>query len=270
MAAKLPLTGKRILITRAREQSAGFAAGLRELGAEVLEVPTIEILPPLRWDDLDRSVDQLASYDWVIFTSANGVKFFWQRLEERKKDLSLPPDLKVCAIGPATAKKLKEKKARIDYVPEEYVAEAILKGFAAVPMSGKGILLARARVARDILPKGLRQMGAKVDVVEVYRTVKPKGGARRLQQLFSESRIDVVTFTSSSTVNHFADLLKKEDLEILLKDTAIASIGPITTRTAKELGLEVRIQPEDYTIPALTQAIVDYFSNSKRQSSNAK
>jgi uroporphyrinogen III methyltransferase/synthase len=258
--ANVPLTGKRILITRAREQSAGFAHGLRKLGAEVIEFPTIEILPPLRWDNLDRSLDRLDAYDWLIFTSANGVKFFWQRLEERRMSPSLPSSLKVCAIGPATAKKLREQRVRIDYVPEEYVAEAILNGFEAMPMSGKRALLARARVARDVLPKGLRKMGARVDVVEVYRTVKPRGGAAKLRRLFSEGRIDAVTFTSSSTVNHFVDLLKKEDLDSFLKDTVVASIGPITTGTAREQGLEVRIQPEEYTIPALTKAIADYFS----------
>ena len=181
-------------------------------------------------------------------------------MNERKKDLSFPLSLKVCAIGPATAKELKEKKVRVDYIPEEYVAEAILKGFAEMSVHGKRILLARAKVARDVLPKGLRQMGAKVDVVEVYRTVKPRGGARRLRQLFSEGRIDVITFTSSSTVNHFADLLKKDAVGSFLKDTVVACIGPITARTAKGLGLEVRIQPEEYTIPALTRAIVKYFS----------
>ncbi len=258
----LPLAGKRILITRAKSQSAGFAADLKGLGAEVIEFPTIEIVPPLRWDALDGYVDQLPSYDWIIFTSANGVKFFWQRLKERKKDPSLPPFLKVCAIGPATAKELKDKKVRVEYIPEEYVAEAILKGFAKKSVHGMRILLARAKVARDVLPKGLRQMGAKVDVVEVYRTIKPRGGARKLRRLFSDGRIDLITFTSSSTVNHFADLLKKEDVASVLKDTVIACIGPITTGTAKELGLKVRIQPKEFTIPALTKAIVEYFNKS--------
>jgi uroporphyrinogen III methyltransferase/synthase len=256
----LPLAGKKILITRARDQSPRFAASLRTMGAEVIEFPTIEIVPPLRWDELDRSLDHLASYDWVIFTSANGVKFFWQRLREREKKFSFPPTLEVCAIGPATAKELKERKVRVDYIPEEYVAEAILEGFERMSIRGKRILLARAKVARDVLPKGLCRIGAKVDVAEVYRTVKPRGGARRLRQLFTADKIDVVTFTSSSTVNHFADLLKKEDLGLFLKKVIIACIGPITARTAKNLGLKVRIQPKEFTIPALTQAIAEYFS----------
>jgi len=254
-----PLAGRKILITRARDQAAVFATSLRDLGAEVVEFPTIEIVPPLRWDELDRAIDQLGSYHWLIFTSANGVNFFWQRLEERGKGPRLPPSLKVCAIGPATAYQLKEKGIEVDYTPKEFVAEAILKGFEKMVLKGRRILLARAKEARDILPKGLRQMGGEVDVVEVYRTVKPKGGSKKLKELLTKGKIDAITFTSSSTVNHFAELLKKEDLQKLLKDIAIACIGPITARTAKKWKMRVQIQPKQYTIPALTQAIVQYF-----------
>ncbi len=179
---KTPLLGKRILITRAREQSGEFATKLVNLGAEVIEFPTIEILPPLHWEELDRAIDQLKSYDWIIFTSANGVIFFWERWREKVKNPRLPSPLKVCAIGPATANQLKKKQIRVDYVPKEFVAEAILQGFEKMAVAGRRILLARARVARDILPKGLREMGAEVDVVEAYRTVKPRGGAKRLSE----------------------------------------------------------------------------------------
>ena len=257
-----PLAGKRILVTRAREQSSDFSTLLKKLGAEVIEFPTIEIAPPLRWKELDQAIRQLKSYDWIIFTSANGVNFFWQRLREQGK-YHLPSSLKVCAIGPATANQLKEKKTSVDYVPKEFIAESILKGFDTMAIMGKRILLARAKKARDVLPKGLRKMGAKVDVVEVYRTVKPKAGARRLTKIFSEEKIDAVTFTSSSTVHHFVELLKKEDLKQLLKKIAIASIGPVTANTAKEWGMKVQIEPKEYTIPALTQAIADYFSNKR-------
>jgi uroporphyrinogen III methyltransferase/synthase len=202
----------------------------------------------------------LESYDWVIFTSANGVNFFWQRLSEKGKDRRLPPSLKVCAIGPATAYQLREKGIEVDYTPKEFVAEAILKGFDKMMLQGKRILLARAKEARDVLPKGLRKMGAKVDVVETYRTVKPKGGLKRLKQLLEKGKIDVITFTSASTVNHFAELLKKEDLQTLLKDITIACIGPITARAAKGWRMRVRIEPKEYTIPALTQAIAQYFA----------
>ena len=225
---KKPLIGKRILITRARKQSGRFATRLRKLGAEVIEFPTIEIVPPLGWAELDRAIDQLKSYDWAIFTSVNGVNFFWKRLKEKGKDHRLPASLKVCAIGPATAHQLKEKGIRVNYTPKEFVAEAILKGFEKMAIEGKRILLARARKARDVLPKGLKKMGAEVDVVETYRTIKPKGGAKRLRRLLTDGNIDAITFTSSSTVNHFAELLKKEDLQKLLKDIIIACIGPVS------------------------------------------
>jgi len=256
---KKPLTGKKILITRAREQSTEFATQLKKQGAEVIEFPTIEIVPPLHWKKLDQTIDQLKSYHWIIFTSANGVYYFWQRLREKGKQ-RLPSTLKVCAIGPATARQLREKKIPVAYMPKEYIAEALLKGFEKRPVQGKRILLARVKKARDILPRGLKSMGAKVDVVEVYRTVKPRGGTKKLRQLLADGNINVITFTSSSTVDHFAELLKKEDLKILLKGVAIACIGPVTARTAKGWGMKVQIQPKRYTVPGLTQAIVEYFA----------
>jgi uroporphyrinogen III methyltransferase / synthase len=257
--AEKPLSGKKILITRARDQAAVFASSLKDLGAEVIELPTIEVLPPASWKALDRAIDQIASYDWLIFTSANGVNFFWQRWKEKNKD-PLPSSLKICAIGPATAYQLAEKGINVHYTPEEFVAEAIVKGFEKSTLKGKRILLARAKEARDVLPEGLRKMGAQVDVVETYRTIKPKEGSKRLKELLTKGKVDVVTFTSSSTVNHFVELLKKEDLQELLKNCAIACIGPITARTAKHWKMRVQIQPKEYTIPALTQAIVQYFS----------
>ena len=255
------LTGKKILITRAREQSGNFATLLKKLGAEVIEFPTIQIVPPTSWKALDRAIDQLNSYDWIIFTSANGVNFFFERLSEKREDRYLPSSLKVCAIGPATAYQLKEKEIQVDYVPKEFVAEAILTGFKEMVVKGKRILLARVKEARNVLPQGLREIGAKVDVVEVYRTIKPKGGAKRLRQLLTDGGIDAITFTSSSTVTNFIDLFKKEDLKKLLKGIAIACIGPITAQTAKKLGMKAHIQPKEYTIPALVHSISNYFVN---------
>jgi uroporphyrinogen III methyltransferase/synthase len=256
---KQSLAGKRILITRAREQSGVFAAQLETLGAEVIEFPTIEIVPPLHWGEVDRAIDQLKSYDWIIFTSTNGVNFFWLRVRERGKRLRLPSSLKVCAIGPATANRLKKKRVSVHYIPKEFIAESILEGFEKMMIQGKRILLARAKKARDVLPEGLKELGAEVDVVAVYRTIRPRGGSKRLRRLLTEGEIDLIAFTSSSTVNHFAELLKKEDLKKLLKGIAIACIGPVTARTAKEWGLKVRIQPKQYTIPGLTREIAEYF-----------
>lgn len=262
MMSKKPLAGRKILITRARDQSGEFATQLKDLGAEAIEFPTIQIVPTLRRKELDRAIDRLSSYDWVLFTSANGVNFFWQRLRKKGKR-RLPLSLKICAIGPATAHQLKEKKIPVDYMPKEFVAESMLKGFDKMEIVGKRILLARAKKARDVLPRGLIKMGADVDVVEVYRTVKPKGGSKRLKKILAEETIDAVAFTSSSTVDHFVELLKKEDLKHLLKKIAIACIGPVTAKTAKEWGMRVQIQPREYTVPALTQAIVLYFSNKR-------
>ena len=255
-----PLAGKKILITRAREQSREFTTRLKKLGAEVIEFPTIEIVPPSSWKGMDRAISQLKFYDWVIFTSANGVNFFYQRLKERGKNRRSLSGLKICAIGPATAEQLKKKGARVDYIPKEFVAESILRGFKRMGIEGKQILLARAKKARDVLPEGLKKIGATVDVVEVYRTVKPKRGGMRLKRLLEKKEVDVTTFTSSSTVSHFIDLLGKEVLKNLLKGVAIACIGPITARTVREAGLKVHIQPKEYTIPALTRAIAEYFA----------
>lgn len=256
---KSPLIGKRILITRAREQAADFTNQLKKLGAEVIEFPTIKIVPPTSWKRLDQAIDQLESYDWVIFTSVNGVNFFYQRLKEKRKKDALPPWIKVCAIGPATANQLKEKKIPVSYIPKEYIAEAILKGFEKMSLRGKRILLVRAKRARDLLPKGLKERGAEVDVVEAYRTVKPKGGGRQLRKILIEEKIDAIAFTSSSTVDHFVELLKGVDLKKTLKNIAIACIGPVTSRTAKGKGLNVQIQPHEYTIPGLSQALREYF-----------
>lgn len=265
-----PLHGKKILITRAREQSAEFSKQLKRLGAEVIELPTIEIVPPSSWKGVDRAIAQLRSYHWVIFTSANGVNFFFQRIREREKTREVLAGLKICAIGPATAEQLTKRGARIDYIPKEFVAESILRGFKRMGIGGKQILLARAKKARDVLPEGLRRMGARVDVVEAYRTIKPRGGAMRLKRLLKKKEVDVITFTSSSTVNHFIDLLKKEDVKNLLKGVALACIGPITARTLKEAGLTVHIQPREYTIPGLTQAIAEYFTSKRNNHGTMK
>ncbi len=255
------LRGKKVLITRARGQSREFAAQLKKLGARVIELPTIEIVPPLSWKPLDCAISRLNSYDWIIFTSANGVAFFFQRLKERGKNRRSLSALRVCAIGPATADQLKRRGIQVDYVPKEFVAESILKGFKKMEIEGKRILLARAKRAREVLPRGLREMGAKVDVVEAYRTIRPKGVSTQLKRLLRKKEVDVITFTSSSTVNHFIDLLKGEDWKTLLHGITLACIGPVTARTVKRFGLKVHIQPVEYTISALARAIAGYFSN---------
>lgn len=259
-----PLLGKKIMITRAHDQSSAFAKRLKSLGADVIEFPTIEISPPSSWKKVDNAIANLESFDWIIFTSANGVNFFFQRLGKKRKNI-LPPSIKVCAIGPATADQLLKRGCEVDYIPEEFIAEAILKGFEKREIKGKRILIARAKKARDVLPEGLKRMGAEVEVVETYRTIKPKE-AGRLKRVLEEEGIDVITFTSSSTVNHFLEILKGINLKRLLKDILIACIGPITSKTARDSGLTVHIQPDEYTIPALTEAIVQHFNPSFNKS----
>ncbi len=254
------LKGKRILITRASSQSAEFEDCLKARGAEVISCPTIQIRPPSRWVQVDGAIEKLTEYDWIIFTSANGVQFFLQRMGIKTGDARLPSGLRVCAIGPATARGLTERNIKVDYMPEKFVAESILEGFKKRNIGGRRFLLARAKEARDVLPKGLEQMGGAVDVVEVYRTVKPKGARGLIEQQLSRG-IDVIAFTSSSTVNHFVEFFEGEDMKDLLKDVKIACIGPITAETAVRRGFTVRIQPTEYTIPGLTDAIVAFFQS---------
>ncbi len=255
---KLSLAGRKILITRAREQSASFAGRLRRSGADVIEFPTIEILPPLRWNRVDRAIDQLNSYDWIIFTSVNGVDFFLRRMGARGREFPIS-SCKVAAIGPATKRALTVRGIPVALKPKEFVAEGILRELSKIDLRGKRILLARAKKARDILPEGLKKSGAFVEVVEAYRTVKPKGGSQKLKHLLRAEKIDAVTFTSSSTVNHFVELLKGSDFRGLMRGIAIACIGPVTARAAEDSGMEVRIQPRAYTIPGLVNAIEEYF-----------
>jgi uroporphyrinogen III methyltransferase / synthase len=262
MIDKRPLHGKTVLITRAAAQSAEFEAGLRARGAEVINCPTIEIRPPSRWKEVDRVIEDLENYDWIIFTSANGVQFFFQRLDRKTGRARLPSGLRVCAIGPATAHALQEKGVSVHFMPEKFVAESILEGFEKRAVRGKRFLLARAKEARDVLPKGLEQRGGVVDVVEVYRTVRPRGVRGRLKTHLDRG-IDVIAFTSSSTVNHFVEFFEPKDLKNLLAGVEIACIGPVTAETARQKGLAVRIQPAEYTIPALTDAIVRHLQSTQ-------
>lgn len=266
MVKHKPLSKKRVLITRAKDQSSSFVKRLKALGADVIEFPTIEIVPPRSWLHLDRAIKNLNNFDWIIFTSANGVKFFFERF--KKIDGAIfPSSLKVCAIGPATAKELRTRGIHVDYIPKEFVAESILKGFKGKKIHGKKILIARAKKARDILPKGLRKIGAEVEVVETYRTIKPKGAKARIKKILKDQKIDVIAFSSSSTVLHFIELLKGINIHRFLKNTLIACIGPVTAKTARDLGLRVDIQPNEYTIPALTNAIAKYFDLSFKKKS---
>jgi uroporphyrinogen III methyltransferase/synthase len=257
-----PLFGKRIVVTRAREQASDFVACLSELGAECVEFPTIEVIPPLSWKELDRAIGNLESYQWLVFTSVNGVKYFFDRLEDSGQDVRNLKGIRIAAIGPKTADAIHGKGVKPDLVPEEYRAEAVVEAFRKHRVAGSRILLPRAAEAREVLPQELEKMGATVEVVEAYRTVKPEGDKDEIRAMLGKGDIHMVTFTSSSTVNNFMEMFEGESDQLLkwMEKVTVACIGPVTAKTAEQRGLSVRITPSDYTIEALAKAIVDYFT----------
>jgi uroporphyrinogen III methyltransferase/synthase len=255
----LPLFGKRIVVTRSREQASELSDRLRRLGALPIEFPTIEILPPESFADLDHCAGRLGEYDWVIFTSANGVRFFLARLAELGKDIRDLKGPRIAAIGPQTAEALEFLRVKVSFVPREYRAESVFEGLHREDLRGKKILIPRAKMARDVLPAELAKAGALVDVVEAYQTVRPASGAAKVRELLERRQIAAVTFTSSSTVANFVELLGAESASKLMMGTVAASIGPVTAQSARTLGIESAVIPRDYTIPALVEALVEYF-----------
>ncbi len=257
----LPLFGRKILVTRSREQAGELAERLRELGALPLEFPTIEILPPADWADIDHCLAYLEMYDWIIFTSANGVRFFLGRLLTLGLDVRDIKGPRICAIGPGTADALARLRIRVDIVPSEYRAEAIVAALQKERLDRKRILIPRAKVARDVLPEELRKSGAFVDVVEVYQTRRPNENVEEIKSLLKNGGIDAITFTSSSTAANFAEMMGMDEVRNLTSGVTVASIGPITAEKARQLGMETQVMPVDYTIPALAEALGEYFKN---------
>jgi uroporphyrinogen III methyltransferase/synthase len=254
-----PLLGKKIVVTRARAQASDLVERLSELGAECLEYPTIKIEPPQDYTVLDRAINNLSSYDWVVFTSVNGVMFFFERLFAAGKDVRALNNVRTATIGPATAKQLSDYGLNSDIVPESYRAESVVKAFSSQDVTGKKILLPRAEEARPILPVELTKMGAAVDEITVYRTAPVADDGAQLIKQLEEKSIDIITFTSSSTVKNFKALIPPKKFKILMQGVIIASIGPITTDTATELGFDVHVTAESYTIPGLCEAILQYY-----------
>jgi uroporphyrinogen III methyltransferase/synthase len=248
---KLPLFGQRIVVTRAREQSSVFASLLHNFGAEVIELPTIEIQPAHDYAPLDKAIANLRHYDWLIFTSANGVRFFLDRLDRSNSDLRAIEG-RICAIGPATRDALERFHLKVDLMAEQYVAEGLLAALAPYDLTCARILIARAAVARDVLPTELEARGAQVDVVEAYRTVPPPDLRERAAAVLSRNP-DWITFTSSSTVQNLVDAVGSE----ALKGVPCASIGPITTGTLRRQGIPVKVEASAFTIPGLAQALLD-------------
>jgi uroporphyrinogen III methyltransferase/synthase len=249
------LNGKRILITRAREQIEELSRLLQSYGAQVIPFPTIEIAPPDDWQPMDEAIEKLDSYDWIIFTSVNGVKSFTQRLKDKGKGVDALVGKKVCAIGPRTQGDLEGMGLTVSFVPQEYRAEGVIDGLKARGIKGQKILIPRARGARKILPEALLEVGAVVNEVEAYQAVKPSKSNESLEATLKKG-IDVVTFTSSSTVRNFMELLSDRTV---MNGIKVAVIGPITAETVRDYGLKPHIVPQKYTIPALVEAIVEYF-----------
>jgi uroporphyrinogen III methyltransferase/synthase len=263
---QLPLDGRTILITRAQGQSAEFAAGLERLGARVVSCPMIEITEPESYAALDEAIEHLFGYDWIVFTSANGVEYFLRRLAARDMDVSALDNLRVCAVGPATAERLIAAHAHVDVVPEQFKAEGVFTALESY-LGGRAafdrlnFLLPRAAAARDYLPRALEAAGARVDVVAAYRTVAPQSSDRaRVEALLVGGGVDCVAFASASAVTNFARLFDTNDLAPLLGGVRVACIGDVTARAAADFGLRVDIRPDEFTAPALARALADYFA----------
>ncbi len=253
-----PLFGRRVLVTRTREQAGALAELLAQEGAEVVECPAIALAPPARPEKLDRALERLASYDWVVFTSVNGVERFFARLDETGRDVRALHRARIAAIGPETARALARRHLRADLVPDEFRAEGLVAALPPEEVRGKRFLLPRAAGARAVLPDSLRAAGAEVDEVETYRSVMPEESVARLAAVLEERPPDVLTFTSSSTVTHFLALLNRAlpgTGRTRIANARVACIGPITAATAREHGLRVDVVPSEYTVPALAAAV---------------
>ena len=254
-----PLFGKKIVVTRARSQASDLVELLSELGADCLECPTIKVVPPDDIKPLDRAIKSISSYDWFVFTSVNGVKFFFDRLFGQNLDVRSLGNIKTAVIGPATCKRLFKFGIKSDILPESYRAESVVKAFEGIDLKGKKILIPRAKDARPVLPVELKKMGALVDEVTAYHTINVPESAEILLSNLMEKRVDLVTFTSSSTVKNFKSLIPQDQFAALMKNITIACIGPITADTAKELGFDVHVTADTYTIPGLCEAIKQFY-----------
>jgi uroporphyrinogen-III synthase len=257
------LAGRLVVVTRARQQSAALAELLEAAGGRVLAVPTITIEPPDSWEPLDGALARLPGYDWVVFTSVNGVAMVRRRLAAHGRGVEALAGPRIAAIGPATAAALQRFGCPVDVTPAEYVAEALADGLRGQLTPGARVLLARAAEARDVLVRELVTMGAEVDEVPAYRTRPATEGAAALREALGARRVDVVTFTSPSTVKHFAALFRPGEVAALMTGVVVAVIGPITRAAAAGVGLAARVMPAEYTVPALVRAIVDHFESGR-------
>jgi len=251
--AELPLAGRRVLVTRAAHQAGKLSEGLRALGAEPVEVPVLEIQPPAGYDAIDLALRRLDSYDWLILTSANTVRAFAERAAELGLPLAPQEALKVAAIGEATAEAARKQGLPVTLIPGAYVAEAMVEALAK-HAAGQKFLLARAEVARDVIVDALRKVGARVDVVDAYRNVMPVDAPEKLRAALSQG-IDAATFTSSSSAIHLAEAAHAADVLFPLAGVPAVSIGPVTSKTLRELGWEPATEAAPHDIPGLIAAV---------------
>jgi uroporphyrinogen III methyltransferase/synthase len=257
-----PLSGRKIIVTRAADQAGEFSGLMASRGATVLECPTIKLVEPENWDELDAAIGMLNEFNWLILTSVNAVRFFFQRLNSLGCDSRALGTCKVCAVGPKTAEVIAGFGINPDLIPADYRAEGVVSEFAKLGISGQKILFPRADRARDIIPRELEQKGAQVTAPVIYRNILPERLCPETILALEKRCVDCITFTSSSTALNMAELLGADLLANMLKGVAVASIGPVTSKTCRELGLKVDIQPEVFTMSALSDAIQQYFSNS--------
>jgi uroporphyrinogen III methyltransferase / synthase len=259
-----PLEGRPIVITRARAQAQRFAQLLEAAGARVLQAPTIVIEPPASWELLDTALGALDSFTWVVFTSVNGVAMVDRRLSARGLAGAAITRKRVAAIGPATAEALAEHGVRVELVPTEYRAEALVEALRRLVGPADRVLLPRAKETRDVLVVELRRLGVTVTEVPAYQTRRIEDGVVRLREALASGSVDAVTFTSSSTARNFAEQFSDSERSAWRGRIAVASIGPITAATAAEYGLSTDVMPSEYTIPALARALADYFSRAPK------
>ncbi|MEE9252453.1 MAG: uroporphyrinogen-III C-methyltransferase [Thermodesulfobacteriota bacterium] len=255
-----PLFGRKILVTRAREQASDLVKLIEEQGANALEFPTIRIIPPASWERLDGAIEGLSSYDWIVFTSVNGVERFFGRLRERGRDVRALGSLQIACIGEQTARRVEERGFNVDLVPDDFRAEGLIEVFENADVKGKRILIPRAKDAREVLPEELSQMGAVVDVVPAYETKKPEAeSADEVKELLLTGEVDVITFASSSTARNFFEALG-DDAAGCVQNSVIACIGPVTAKTVREFGFEPTIVCSKYTIEELVSEISNHFT----------
>lgn len=253
-----PLFGKTIVVTRSREQASEFADQLYEYGAHVIEFPTIEIAKPDTIQPLDNAIQNIQSYNWIVFTSINGVDSFFQRLFELGRDIRDLKGIKLCAIGPATEDGIKKYYLHVNCRPPRFVAESVVEELKKVTaIKGESFLLPRADIARSFLPEELQKLGGRVTDLVAYKTVMAQPKEINLLEKIKSGEVHVITFTSSSTVRNFVQIIGEKNIASLNGHAQYASIGPITTQTAEELGFHIAIKAKEYTIPGLVNAILE-------------